>query len=127
MNHLPGMQPPSFEPWYRRIEMIRLSFAVFSMLLVSGLSKSWGADWFQALASGIAGAVVSYFVAWALALWITSELYELEVKEAQQQLQQAERDRREQLERVHEKHRMRAQGIDPDSDDRGQPPGAYAA
>ena len=88
---------PSFEPWLIRIRTLRAGVTCAAMLVTTLALVGGGTDWVDAVLQGMAASVVSFFIAWACALWICSELYSSEVRRARTMWADRERDRQQQI------------------------------
>lgn len=88
---------PSFEPWLVRIRTIRAA-TTSSVMLVATLGMAMaGNTWVDAVIGGMVAAIVAFFIAWASALWICSEMYAGEVKRARIAWADRERERQQQI------------------------------
>ncbi|MBC7644924.1 MAG: hypothetical protein H7123_07340 [Thermoleophilia bacterium] len=82
---------PSFEPWLIRVRTVRAGITSAAMLFTT-LGAAWtGTNWVDAVLQGMVASIVTFFVAWACALWICSEMYASEVRAAR--LAWADRER----------------------------------
>ena len=91
------MTMPSFQPWYARVRMVRLWFAIVAFIFVAAVSRMEGVQWDYALMRAVGGAVVAFFLGWASTLWLFSEIYQLQVKRAEDELRRREQERMDQL------------------------------
>ncbi len=91
------MNMPSFQPWYARVRMVRLWLAIITFIVVAAIARGQGFQWDESLMSAVAGAVVAFFIGWAASLWIFAELYQVQVRRAEDELREREERRREQL------------------------------
>lgn len=104
------MKPPSFEPWLARIRLVRAWLAVVGFVLVSMVSYTNGVPADEAILRGIVVALICYFVGWASALWVFSELYGLQIGKLRAVAEEHERRKREQLQELYNQRIEALQG-----------------
>lgn len=96
------MKPPSFEPWLGRVRLARACVAACGFLLVVVMGYDGGLGLDDAVLRGLGAAVVCYFVGWASALWICSELYNAQIGRIRRTLQDRESARHQQLQTMYD-------------------------
>ena len=89
--------PPSFEPWLSRVRMVRAWATVVGFVVVTGGSHSGGRGWDTAIIHGFFGATVLYFLAWASALFLFGELYNVQIQRSREAFHSRELARQVQL------------------------------
>lgn len=109
-NHKHMLQPPSFQPWLSRVRVIRAFGTVAGFVLVMGVARMESMAWEEAVFRGFAASIICFFLTWAAALWVCSELYQAELADIRKDA--AERERERQV-RVEELARQRMQMQDP--------------
>lgn len=102
--------PPSFERWLGRLQMVRTLAAMAGFLLVWLASYGGGEGWEGASVRGIVAALAFYFFAWAIALFVFGELYDIEVRRARTELEERERERARKIERYY-RQRLLEEGL----------------
>ena len=100
--------PPSFERWLGRLSMLRTVASMVGFIAVGLLSYDGGFPWEEAIVRGIVAAIVLYFFAWAVGLFLFGELYDAEVKQARRELEERERERARRIEQYY-RDRLREQ------------------
>ena len=120
--------PPSFEPWFARIQMSRVVVATLALVGVATFSYTGGMDGQDALLRGIVAGMAGYFVAWTASLLIFGELYEAELRRRMQDLRVQRERRNQEMEELY-RQRLAAKGLLPDGtpDPAAQPQGEQPA
>lgn len=109
---LPNGKPmPTFQPWLGRVRAVRTWSAVVGFLAVTAVSHSSARGWDIAMLHGFVGAAVLYFVAWASALLLFGELYNVQVAHVRAELEAREADRRSLLQRRYDDRVRELHGI----------------
>lgn len=115
--------PPSFERWLGRLQMFRTLSAMGGFAFLWLATWSAGLGWENATVRGIIAAIVAYFFAWAVGLFVFGEIYDAEVKSARRDLEERERERARRIEQYY-RDRLLAQEAEGRGDsfaDRGVP------
>jgi hypothetical protein len=107
----PQQQTPSFQPWLGRVRMARAWSAVIGLVVVTAVSHGGDRAWDESLLRGFVGAVVLYFVAWASALFLFGELYNVQVHRVREGIRQREEQRQRQLQELYDSRMRELHGI----------------
>lgn len=102
--------PPSFERWLGRLQMTRIVASMVGFVVVWLLAYESGVGWEGATLRAMVAGIALHFVAWAMALFVFGELYDLEVRRARAEMVERERDRNRRIEEYY-RERLLAKGM----------------
>jgi len=102
--------PPSFERWLGRLQMTRLVASMGGFVFVWLVAFESGASWEGATVRAMVAGIALHFIAWAVALFVFGELYDIEVRRARAEMVERERERNRRIEEYY-RERLLAKGM----------------
>jgi hypothetical protein len=102
VENAPRIEPPSFRPMLGRVRMAKTLGAILGFVFVTALSRATGLEWYDATVRGLGAAVAFFFVSWASALWICSELHAAHIRKLKRQIHEHNEARERQIREIYE-------------------------
>lgn len=102
MEGTPHIEPPSFRPMLGRIRMAKTLGAILGFIFVTALSRASGLEWYDATLRGLGASVAFFFVSWASALWICSEVHAAQIRRMKRQIYEHNENRERQIREIYE-------------------------